>query len=178
MRFARATFLSFLIAAFTFFPMELIPADAESTAIATNASGATTLSTATFVVYATSTSTGANPGGTALVLNNSANAQYFYIRNTGTVSVAAVSITLSYSIAPIRTDFSRCDLGVAFASLNTCATGTRTVISAVTGVNTVTLSLPPNSFFAFELDPKKLTTPTVSVSVSSSQIRPVTTTNS
>jgi hypothetical protein len=172
----RATLLSFLVAVFTFFPSELIPADAGATATAQNALVATSISSARFVVYATATPTGANPAGTALTLNNTSAAQYFYVRNTGTVSVDKFSITLTYSGGTGGVTIDRCNANVAFSGLNTCASGSKTTMTISGGV--MTLTIPANTWFAFELDPQKTVRPTVSITVSSTQIRPAITTNS
>jgi len=172
----RAALLAFLVAVFTFFPSELIPADARPTAVTQNDLSATSISSATFVVYATTTPTGANPGGTPLTLNNTSSAQYFYVRNTGTVSVDRFSMSITYSVGSGSVTIDRCNVNVAFSGTNTCATGAKTSMTISAGV--LTLSIPPNSWFAFELDPKKTVTPTVSVSVSSTQIRPAVITNS
>jgi hypothetical protein len=172
----RAALLSFLVAVFTFFPTELIPADAGATARASNNVTATSISSASFVVYATATPTGANPAGTALTLNNTSAAQYFYVRNTGTVSVARFSIAITYSGGPGTVTIDRCGANIAFSGTNTCASGTKTTMTISAGV--MTLTIPANTWFAFELDPRKTVTPTISVSVSSTQIRPAVITNS
>jgi hypothetical protein len=172
----RAALLSFLVAVFTFFPTELIPADAGATAGANNNVAATSISSASFIVYATATPTGANPAGTALTLNNTSAAQYFYVRNTGTVNVARFSITISYSGGTGGVTIDRCNANVAFSSLNTCASGSKTVMTISGGV--MTLTIPTNTWFAFELDPQRTVRPVVSITVSSTQIRPAVTTNS
>jgi len=173
---ARATFLSFLVAVFTFLPTGLIPADAELQATATSNVAATSLSTGTFVVYATRTPTGANPNGTALVLSRTSAAQYFYVRNTGSIAVTRFTIMLTYDGGPGNTTIDRCNVGVAFTSLNTCASGSRTAMTITNSV--ITLTIQPNTWFAFELDPRKTVTPTVNISVASSQIRSPIVTNS
>lgn len=178
MTITRLALSSFLVACFTLIPSNLTPADADLAALAQNTSSPQSISTASFVVYATSSANGANPNGAALTLANTRDAQYFYVRNTGTVNIVAFSISVTYSVTPARTEFYRCDADVVFSAISTCASGTRTTLTNST--NTIALSNPlsPNSWIAFELDPKKLTTPTISVSVSSSQIRPGITINS
>ena len=135
----------------------------------------TAISTSTFIAYATTSPTGSAAGGAGLVLAQTTAAQYFFVRNTGTTAISAVSLAVTYSSTPAKTDFSRCDPGVAFTSIGTCASGTRT---AVTAAAALTLSMQPGSWYAFELDPKRMTTPTVGVSVSSTQIRSALTSNS
>ncbi len=133
------------------------------------------VSTSTFIAYATTSPTGVNPNGGPLVMSNSTGAQYFYIRNTGSTALSMVTLSLTYTSAPAKTAFYRCDAGVAFSSLNTCASGSRTTVNASVALS---LSMQPGTWYAFELDPKRLTTPTVAVSVSSTQIRSPITTNS
>ena len=172
MKIVRAALSSFLVASMTFMPMSLTPADAELSATTGNFGTPFSIGTASFVLFATNLSGGANPNGVALTLSNSTAAQYFYVRNTGSVAISAFSLTVTYSSTPARTDFYRCDAEVLFSARNTCASGVRTTVTTSSGLAVVSLSLLPNSWVAFEIDPKKLTTPTVSTSVSSSQIRP------
>lgn len=178
MKFTRVAFSSFLVACMTLIPSNLNPADADLAAAAENTSSPQSMSSASFVVYATSSSSGANPNGVALTLSNTRDAQYFYVRNTGSVDIIAFSIAVTYTVTPARTEFYRCDAGVIFSALNTCASGIRTTLTNSTHTIALPNPLPPNSWVAFELDPKKLTTPTISVSVSSTQIRPALTIDS
>ena len=178
MKITRLAFSSFLVACFTLIPSNLTPADADLAARAENSSRPQSISTASFVVFASTSSSGTNPNGALLTLSNSRDVQYFYVRNSGTVDITGFSLTVAYSVTPARTDFYRCEAGVVFSALNTCASGIRTIITTTSGQVTIPILLPPNSWIAFELDPKKLTTPTISVSVSSSQIRPGITINS
>lgn len=137
--------------------------------------GPTSIGSASIIAYATRTTTGANPNGVALTLNNTNQPQYFYIRNTGNVLISGVTIGISYSAAPSRTAFLHCNQNVLFTSATTCASGSTT---SIPGAGSITLSLAAGSWYAFEIDTKKTTTPTVSVSISTSQIRPAIITNS
>ena len=172
MKIIRAALSSFLIASLTFFPMSLTPADALLSATTGNFGTPLSTGTASFVLFATNSSGGANPNGVALTLSNSTSAQYFYVRNTGSVAISAFSLSVTYTSTPSRTDFYRCEAEVVFSARNTCASGIRTTVTTSSGVAVVSMSLLPNSWVAFEIDPKKLTTPTIGASVSSSQIRP------
>lgn len=178
MKLIRVTLFTFLCACITFIPLGLNSAEAELAAMTANGAAPQSLNTASFVVYATNSTSGANPNGAPLTLSYTRDAQYFYVRNTGTVDITGFSLAVTYSVTPARTEFYRCEVGVVFSALNTCASGIRTTIATNSGLVTIPIPLPPNSWVAFELDPKKLTTPTVNVSVSSSQIRPGITTNS
>jgi hypothetical protein len=144
-----------------------ISSDAQASPVAAATEITSFTNSARFIAYATRSVSGANPLA-ALVLSNSATAQNFYIRNTGTVSISSFTITLSYSSGQGAVTFYHCDLGVAFSG-SSCASGKGKVITAQSG--SVSLVIPAGSWYAFQLDPKKLTTPTVSITVSSSQIR-------
>ena len=178
MTITRTAFSAFLVACMTLIPSTLNPAGADLAAAAQNTISPQSMSSASFVVYATSSASGANPNGVALTLSYTRDPQYFYVRNTGTVDITAFSIIVTYTVTPARTEFYQCDMGVVFIALATCASGIRTTLTNSTRTILLSNPLPPNSFVAFELDPKKLTTPTVSVSVTSTQIRPGITTNS
>ena len=175
MKTIRIALLSFLIAAVTFAPVDLAQSNA-LVARANNASGVLSVGTGTFIAYATTSSSGAKPNA-PLTLLNSNGAQYFYIRNTGTIAITAVTVNLSYTSSTGATTFQHCNAQVVFSALNTCASGTSTSLST-SGTFAFSLSIQPNSWYEFELDPNKKTTPTISVTVSSSQIRPGFTTNS
>jgi len=179
MTFIRTALISFIFAISTFLPSVLIPANADLMATAdTLASTPTSLSvgSGSFILYATVTPTGANPAGTALTLTKTTAAQYFYVRNTGTLAVVKFTINITYDAGPGPVTIDRCYEQVSFSALNTCAIGTKTPVSISGGV--ITLTIPPYSWFAFELDPKKNVLPVISISVSSSQIRTPITTNS
>ena len=175
MKIIRIALLSFLISAVTFAPVDLAQSNAVI-ARANNASGTLFVGTGTFIAYATTSTTGANPNA-PLTLSNSSGAQYFYIRNTGTIAITAVTATISYAGNPSTTTLLYCNEQVLFSARHTCSNGTSTS-SPTTGTVSIPLSIQPNSWYEFELDLKKAATPTISVSVSSSQIRPGITTNS
>lgn len=174
MKFTRAALISFLVAVVSFLPAMLIPAQAGTAAIANNASGTLSASSGSFIAYATTSSTGANPGA-PLTMANTSNDQFPYIRNVGNIDIA--KFTLTITLSPSRTyTLKRCALNVAFVSANTCASGSTTTVTITGGV--VTLTIPANSWYALDFKPNNTTTPTFSVSVSSSQIRPAIITNS
>jgi hypothetical protein len=162
----RTVLTSLLVIVISLLPSSFENVQAASAARANQTTAG--ISSATFIAYATTSPTGANPNGSQLTLLNKTASQYFYIRNTGTVTISAITLNVSYTQVPAKTSFYHCALGVAFISLNTCASGIR---ASITGSGIVIITLPPNSWFALELDPKRLTTPSISVSISSSQIR-------
>lgn len=179
MNLIRATLISFFVAVLTFMPTELMVAGADLQATADSSAvnvAGLSIASGTFIAYATTSPTGANPNGTPLTLSRTSDAQYFYVRNAGSTSLVQFSISITYSAGPGPVTIDRCDIGVSFNNLNTCATGTKTVVTITSGV--ITLTIPPNNWFQFELDPKKTVLPVISVSVSSSQLRPATVTNS
>ena len=141
---------------------------------ATSSGGPTSVNSASIIAYATDSTTGTNPNGANLTLLNSNVPQYFYIRNTGTVEILALTLNISYSTTPAKRSLLHCPQNVLFSAVSTCSTGTSTLISTL---GAITLNVLPGSWYAFEFDPKKVTTATISVSVASSQIRSATTTS-
>jgi hypothetical protein len=148
---------------------------ANAVPIATTASAATSVSTGTIIAYPSISTTGANPNGTALTLANTSLPQYFYVLNSGSIEIVSVTITISYSSTTAKKSFLHCGQYVLFAGTNTCASG---IPVTVAGSGAVTLNLTPGSWYAFEIDAKKVVTPTISVSVSSAQIRAAINSNS
>ena len=175
MKLVRAALFSFLSACMTFIPISLTSAEAGLAAMAENSGTSQSLNTASFVVYATNSSSGANPG-TALILSRTSNAQFFYLRNAGGIDFVKLSMLITYDATPGTVTLRRCNLGVAFSSTNTCSSGPTTTVTITSGV--VMLAFPSNSWFQFQIGTNKTVTPTISVSISSSQIRPGITTNS
>lgn len=174
MKLTRAALLSFLIATISFLPSFLIPAQAITNAVSTNASGALSLSTASFNAYATTSPSGASTGSPLTMITSSGD-QYPYIRNTGSIGITGFTMTITTS--PVQSfTLKRCALNVAFKSPNTCVSGSSTTVSIVGGV--VNLAIPANSWYALDFKPSKSTTPTFDISVSSSQIRSAIITNS
>lgn len=166
----RTALTSALTAAITFAPMQLIPADAVVTAIANNSSNALatlSVSSASFILYPTANVAGANPGA-ALTLAKTNASQYFYLRNTGSVEISRFSLSITGTSSAAFT-LSRCDEKVEFTSVDVCSSGSPTVITVLVGE--ITLTVPTSSWFNFQLTPSKQSTPSISVSVSSSQIR-------
>ena len=175
MKLVRVALSTFLFACITLIPFSLTSAEAGLGAVTGNSATPQSLNTASVVLYATSTSSGAN-SGTALALSRTSNAQFFYLRNTGNVDFVKLSMLITYDNGPGTVTLLRCNLGVTFSSTNTCSSGSTTAVTISSGV--VTLAFPSNSWFQFQIDTNKTATPTISVSVSSSQIRPGITTNS
>ena len=171
MRFDIALFVAFFCA---MSQMPLAGAVALNEIRSSAVAGPSVIASGTFIAFATTSPSG-NPQGMALRLSNSNAAQYFYIRNSGTVEITDIALAISYSRPPGKTSFSRCDVGVSFSSKGKCATGTDT---AVIASSNLALTLLPGTWYAFELDSRSRTTPTISVSVSVSQIRAPIITNS
>lgn len=167
-----ATLISFFLLLDTLAPASLTYAQAGASAGTVSAS--TSLSTARFIAYATTSTSGPNPLS-ALVLSNSSGSQDFYIRNTGTLALLSLTIALSYSSSPGTTTFFRCSAGVSFTG-SSCASGPTKVSVSQSG--SVTLAFAANTWYAFQLNPTNKIVPTINVSVSSTQIRAPIITNS
>ena len=143
-------------------PTQLSPADAVLSGRASTTSGGS-IGTTTFVLYPTTTSTGANPNGTALTLSNSNAAQFFFVRNIGAKTLNSFSFSVTFTSTPTFT-YKRCDLNVLFTNATTCAPTTPTTIA----LGTVTLAMAAGSWVEISITPNKTTTPTVSTQVSAS----------
>ncbi len=175
MKLTRVALSSFLFACMTLIPFGLTSAEAGLGAMTGNSATPQSLNTASFVLYATSSSSGAN-SGTVLALSRTSNAQFFYSRNTGNVDFVRLSMSITYDNSPDTVTLLRCNVGVAFSGTNTCRSCSTTTVTISSGV--VMLAFPSNSWFQFQIDTNKTATPTISVSISSSQIRPGITTHS
>lgn len=151
----------------------LSAANASPTTIAT--ASATSITTDSIIAFPALTSSGANPNGLALTLANTSLPQYFYVRNTGSIDIVAITITVTYSSTTAKKTFLHCNQNTAFSGTNTCASGSSTLVN---GSGVLSINLVSGSWYAFEIDAKKVVTPTISVSVSTSQIRTVLNTNS
>ena len=143
MKTIRIALLSFLIAAVTFAPVDLAQSNA-LVARANNASGTLSVGTGTFIAYATTSSSGANPNA-PLTLSNTSGAQYFYIRSTGTIAITAVTATISYAGTPSTTTLLYCNEQVTFSARHTCSSGSSTSLPT-TGTFSISLSIQPNSW--------------------------------
>lgn len=163
-----------LIIAFGFILAGVVSA-ANALPIATSASAATNISTGTIIAYPSASTSGANPNGTALTLANTSLPQYFYVLNAGSIEIVSVTITISYSSTTAKKTFLHCGQNVLFSATNTCASGSPVTVA---GSGSVSLNLTPGSWYAFEIDAKKVVTPTISVSVSSAEIRSAINSNS
>lgn len=137
--------------------------------------GPTSTATVAFIAYPTTSPSGSNPNGVALVLANTKSPQDFYVKNGGTISISSVTMTISMSSGSGKYTLFRCDIDVDF-SAGACVSGSTKI--TVDASNPVTLPTPVGGWYAFEITPQNKTTPTISVSVSSSQIRAPIITNS
>ena len=136
------------------------------------APGPLPITTGTFILFPANTSSATNTQS-ALALLNSVSKQFFYVKNGGTFTTTAFTLTLSAGSPATNFALTRCDLNVSFIANNTCATGTQTVVYANTTapVSTlITLNIPVGSWYHFQETPSKKMVPTVSVAISSNQI--------
>lgn len=169
----RAALTIFITIAFVLRPGNVLFAQAMGHGA--TATSTSTIASSTFIAYATTSVSGANPNGTALTLANTSAAQFFYIRNTGSTTISRIAFSITYTSTPAKTNLLRCGRNIAFLSPGNCASGSTTSVIASTSL---ALDMSPGDWYEFEVNPKKTTTPTVSVSVSSTQIRPAIISNS
>lgn len=169
----RLVLVGLVIGSGSLAPIQLDVADAATTgrASATTAS----FSSGSFRLHATTSPSGAVTG-TALVLANSSAAQFFYLRNTGTMQINSFTMTVTGSAGGSIFTYRRCDANVAFTALNTCASGSFTTLTLSSNVGTLTI--PAGTNFHIQITPNKTTTPTINITVSRSRASAGTTTNS
>ncbi len=164
MRTMRIALAAAVMGAVSLAPTQLSPADAVLSGRAATTSGGS-IGTTTFVLYPTTTSTGANPNGTALTLSNSNAAQFFFVRNIGAKTLNSFSFSVTFTSTPTFT-YKRCALNVLFTNATTCASAPTTPTTIALG--TVTLAMAAGSWVEISITPNKTTTPTVSTQVSAS----------
>lgn len=168
----RSALAAAIVGAISFAPIQLDVADAATLGRVT---ATTSYSSATFKLHATTTVGGAITGA-ALVLANSSAKQFFYIRNTGNLQINSYTMTVTGSAGGSSFTYRRCNANVAFTAADTCASGSPTTFTL--SANVATLTIPAGTNFHIQIAPNKVTTPTINISVSRSQARAGTTTNS
>ncbi len=165
MRTIRIALASAVVGALSLAPTQLSPADASASAKASNAVVSTSIGTGTYVVYPTATSSGANPNGTALTLNNSPSAQYFFVRNTGDKAINSFTFSQTHTGTPTFT-FKRCSVGVLFSG-SVCASGP---VATTISEGLVTLSMASGTWVEIQITPSKNTTPTITAQVAATNL--------
>jgi len=167
----RFALLGFLLGFIALSPISISPALASVRATSVSPS-ATSFTTGIFRAYATATQIFTNPSA-PLSLSMTANSpKVFYVENGGTIGQTAITMTITLTANGVITNLRNCPVGVKFATTTTCVGGvTMTTNTPTAGVAKVyTISIPANSWYAFELTETKNATATISVSVASTQI--------
>jgi len=179
MKIKRSTLIAVVVGAITLAPTLLVSAKAALDAHVSNAT-AQSVGSGTFKIYPSATTGGAATG--AITLINSNAAQFAFIKNSGTIDTAKFTNTVTWSSAKTTT-LKRCPLNTTFTSATVCS-DTSTPVTIATGTANaaaliVTFAIPAGSYLPVSVTPNSGTvTPTISTSVSSTQIRTATVLNS
>ena len=178
MNVVRSTLIAAAVGVISLAPTLLISAAAAINAHTNNVS-AESIGTGTFKIYPSATVGGA--AGGAIALANVNGAQFAFINNSGTITTAQFTNTVTWSSGS-TTKLSRCPLNTTFISATQCSDGSASVVIATgtlsgTGL-VVTFTIPTGSYLPISVTPSAKATPTISTSVSSTQIRTAVVTNS
>ena len=179
MRVVRSTLIAAVVGVISLAPTLLVSATAAINARANNVS-AESVGTGTFKIYPSATTGGAATGA-AITLVNSNAAQFLFIKNSGTINTAKFTNTVTWTSSRTTT-LKNCPLNTTFTSATLCSNSS-VPVSIATGTTSgtalvVTFTIPSGSYLPISITPSGLGTPTISTSVSSTQIRTATVTNS
>ncbi|MCX6430372.1 MAG: hypothetical protein NTX12_05335 [Actinobacteria bacterium] len=149
--------------------------DSASASASANAFNSSALSVASgkYPVAVVTTTGAANPLA-AYVSPTSSATRLFYVKNFGTVAIKAFTLSVTGTNSATFV-IRRCSIGANFTAVNTCSDAlTPVTISA----GALTLSIASGATQSLQFAPSKSTVATVSVSVSTSQVRAPVVTNS
>ena len=175
----RSTLIAVVVGAISLAPTLLVSAMAVLNSRTGNVT-AQSVGSGTFIIYPSATAGGTASG--AITLINSNAAQFAFIKNSGTLDTAKFTNTVTWSSAKTTT-LKRCPLNTTFTSATVCS-DTSTPVTIATGTANaaaliVTFAIPAGSYLPVSVTPNSGTvTPTISTSVSSTQIRTATVINS
>jgi hypothetical protein len=132
---------------------------------------ALSVSTGSMAVFAGDSYTATNPFGALLTPVINGRAKVFFIKNTGDFGVSRFALTLSLPTGTNIANFRYCSINVYFTANDVCGSGSYSSLTINENVATaIILTLPPNSYYAFQIRQNKNTNMTVSVSASSANI--------
>ena len=175
----RSTLIAAVVGVISLTPTLLVSATAAISARISNSS-TESVGTGTFKIYPSATAGGAATGA-AITLSNSSAAQFLFIKNSGTIDTAKFTNTITWTSSRTTT-LKSCPLNTTFQSATLCSNSSAPVTIA-TGTTSgtalvVTFTIPSGSYLPISVTPSGTGTPTISTSVSSTQIRTATVTNS
>lgn len=174
----RSTLIAVVVGAISLAPTLLVSAIAALDARVSNAT-AQSVGSGTFIIYPSATAGGTASG--AITLINSNAAQFAFIKNSGTLDTTKFTNTVTWAGGKTTT-LKRCPLNTTFSSAALCSDGSAPVTIASGTANAAALvvifTIPAGSYLPISIQPSKTDTPTISTSVSSTQIRIATVTNS
>jgi hypothetical protein len=154
-----------------FFLAPIQPPIATAAVKATANPSALSVSTGSMAVFAGDSYTATNPFGALLTPVINGRAKVFFIKNTGDFGVSRFTLTLSLPTGTNIANFRYCSINVYFTANDVCGSGSYSSLTINENVATaIILTLPPNSYYAFQIRQNKNTNMTVSVSASSANI--------
>ena len=172
MRIGRSTFIAAVVGAISLAPTLLGSATAAISAYTSNAS-ALSVGTGTFKIYPSKTAIGAATGAPIALLKSNA-AQFLFIKNSGTIDTSKFTIQITWTSSS-STTLKNCPLNVTFSSATLCSDSSSpaTIFSGISSgtAQVVTFAIPAGSYLPISVTPSGNDTPTISASVSSTQIR-------
>ena len=147
------------------------PPVASAAARATVTNNALTISTGAMAVFAGDSYTATNPFGALVTPVINGRAKVFFIKNGGNFGISRFVLTLSLPSGTSIANFRRCPINTYFSANDVCSSGVYTAMTiSANSATTIVLTLPPNSYYAFQIRQNKNTNMTVSVSANSSHI--------
>ena len=175
----RSTLIAAAVGAISLAPTLLLSATAANNARTNNVS-AESVGTVTFKIYPSATAGGAATGA-AITLANVNGAQFAFIKNSGTINTQKFTNIVTWTSGSTTT-LKNCPLNTTFTSATLCSNSTTPVTIATGSLSgaalVVTFTIPSGSYLPISVTPSAKDTPTISTSVSSTQIRTATVTNS
>lgn len=172
-----ASLVAAVMGAFLLAPIQ--PPIATAAVKATANPSTLSISTGSMAIFAGDSYTATNPFGALITPVINGRAKVFFIKNTGDFGVSRFTLTLSLPAGTNIANFRYCAINVYFTANDVCGSGSYSSLTINENVATaIVLSLPPNSFYAFQIRQNKNTNMTVSVSASTANINDAGVTNS
>jgi hypothetical protein len=172
-----ASLVAAVMGAFLLAPIQ--PPIASAAVKATANPSTLSISIGSMAIFAGDSYTATNPFGALITPVINGRAKFFFIKNTGSFGVSRFTLTLSLPAGTNIANFRYCSINVHFTANDICGSGSYSALTINENVATaIVLSLPANSYYAFQIRQNKNTNMTVSVSASTANINDAGVTNS
>lgn len=164
-----ASLVAAVMGAFLLAPIQ--PPIASAAIKATAIPSTLSISTGSMAIFAGDSYTATNPFGALVTPVINGRAKVFFIKNTGSFGVSRFTLTLSLPNGTNIANFRYCSINVYFTANDVCGSGSYSSLTINENVATaIILTLPANSYYAFQIRQNKNTNMTVSVSASTANI--------